>query len=427
MKRGKHYRTINVKPQKVAEEKKTLTMDVPDEVVITLPQYLGDESVPVVKVGDMVKKGQLIAKGEDSMPAYATVSGIVTEVGIYQDSIAISIESDGKDKAVENLQKPVCDSRLSFLNQVRRSGVMNNYAPLFRMLDREDLKGLYVIGTQLEPMLTSAYRTVVEDMDDIMLALSLMVKYLDIRLIVVCLQDVNRDLAEEMMEKAEEYGLKGRLRIRLIAGRYVQRDRDIFTLEMTGRHPEELKYFTLLRASSVSELGNFFRTGMPCITKRITVGGKLIETPCNIKVPVGTRIRDVMEFLGGYIHDPRKIVISGPMQGYPVTTDRTPVTKNMDSIIAFEGRDSVPPTMKECIRCGTCRTGCPMNLSPVSIEKAYNKRKIKDLLRLRVIDCIQCGNCTYICPAKRPLKKACVKSIELLKEAALDGKRRKRN
>ncbi len=420
---GKHYRTINVKPQKVAPEQLTLTMDIPEEVVLTLPQYPGDESVPVVRVGDMVRKGQVIARGEDSMPVYATTSGIITEVGIEQDSVAITIEADRKDRPVDNIVKPHCDSRQSFLAQVRRSGVMNNYFPLFQILDREDLKGLFIIGTQLEPMLTSAYRTVVEDMDDILRGIQVMVEYLDIRLVIVCLQDIHGELAEEMMFKARDYGLEGKLHIRLIKGRYVQRDRDIFTLEMTGRHPEELKYFTLLRVSTVAELGNFFNTGIPCITKRLTVGGNLVETPCNIRVPVGTRIRDVMEFLGGYIHDPRKIVISGPMQGYPVPSDRLPVTKNMDSIIAFEGKDAVPPKMKECIRCGTCRTGCPMNLSPVSIEKAYSRGRIKDLLRLRVIDCIRCGNCTYVCPAKRPLKEACEKSLELLKEAAYDGKR----
>ena len=421
--RVKHYRTINVKSQKIAKEQLTLTMETPREVVLTIPQYAGDESEPVVRVGDMVKKGQLIAKSENSMPTYASISGIVTEIGIIDDDIGITIETDGKDKVAETITKPECDSRQSFLNQVRRSSVMNNYIPLYQILDSEELKGIYIIGTQLEPMLTSAYRTVVEDMDDMLRGLSVISEYLNIRMFVLCMEDVDREIAEEVMAKAADYGLTGKLVVRLIAGRYVQRDRDIFTLEMTGRSVEEMKHFAMLRASTVAELGNFFNTGMPCVMKRITAGGKIIETPCNIKVPVGTRIRDVMEYLGGYIHDPRKIVVSGPMQGYPVTSDRLAVTKNMDSIIAFEGKDSVPPKMKECIRCGTCRRGCPMNLSPVLIEKAYRRKKIKDLLRLRVIDCIRCGNCTYICPAKRPLKKVCEESIELLKEAAIDGKR----
>ena len=422
-KRAKHYRTIHVSRQKIAGEQLTLTMETPDEIAIKVPQYAGDESLPVVKVGDMVKRGQLIAKGENSMPSYASVSGIVTEVEVEDNSIAVTIESDGKDKNADTITKPVCDTRQGFIEQVRRSSVMNNYAPLYQILDRPDLKGVYVAGTQLEPMLTSARRTVIEDMDDLLRGLEVMSEHLNLRMLVVCLEDIDRPAAEEMMAKAEEYNLRGKLRIRLINGRYVQRDKDIYTQEMTGRTPEELKYFTLLRASTVAELGNFFNTGMPCIQKRITVGGKLIETPCNIKVPVGTRIRDVMEYLGGYIHDPRKIVVNGPMQGFTIPNDRLPVSKNMDSLIAFEGKDSIPPKMKECIRCGTCRTGCPMNLSPVLIEKAYRRKNVKDLLRLRVIDCIRCGNCTYICPAKRPLKTVCEESIELLKEAAKDGKR----
>lgn len=417
------YRTIKVKPQKVAREQLSLVMDNPGEVVLSVPQYRGDLSKPVVRIGDRVKKGQLVAKGEDSMPVYATVSGIVTDITEYDDGITeIVVESDGRNRYVDTLEVPVIKSRHEFLNHVRRSGVMNSFTPLFRIFSRENLKGMFLIAMQHEPYATSAYRTLVEDMDDILYACKVAAEFLDLKKIIIVLEDRDYEVADELMEKASRYDLYGIFSIRLIPGRYVQRDPEIFTYEVTGRPAAILKSFAVLRISTIAELGNFLQTGIPCLYKRITVAGKLAGIQCNIKVPVGTRIYDIFEFLGGYKSPPRKIVIGGPIQGYTVDTDKDPVTKDVDIIMAFDGKDSMRPMARECIRCGTCRMGCPMNLSPASIERAYRRKNIKSLLRLRAIDCIQCGNCTYICPAKRPVGEACKKSIELLKEAASDGK-----
>ncbi len=422
-KQGFHYRTIKVKPQRVAREQLSFVMDDSKEVVLSVPQYRGDLSRPVVKVGDRVKKGQLVAKGEGSMPLYASVSGIITDVVEYDDGITeIVVESDNRGRLAETLEKPLIKDRQDFINQVRRSGVMNSFTPLYRIFSGKDFRGMFLIAMQHEPFATSAYRTLVEDMDDILLACRTAVQFMNLKNIIIVMENRDYDIAEEMMDKARDYDLYGKFSIRMIPGKYVQRDRDIFTYEVTGRDPAILRTFAILRVSTMAELGSFLRTGQPCLSKKITVAGSAVKTACNVKVPVGARIMDVMEFLGGYASPPRKIVIGGPIQGYTVDTDRDPVTKDADIIMAFTGRDSTPPKARECIRCGTCRRGCPMKLSPSSIENAYNRENIKALLRLRAIDCIQCGNCTYICPAKRPVGEACRKSIELLKETAEDGK-----
>jgi electron transport complex protein RnfC len=56
-----------------------------------------------------------------------------------------------------------------------------------------------------------------------------------------------------------------------------------------------------------------------------------------------------------------------------------------------------------CIRCGRCLRACPFNLMPTEIEKAYNRRDVESLKKLKVTLCMNCGCCTYVCPSKRKL------------------------
>jgi Na+-translocating ferredoxin:NAD+ oxidoreductase RnfC subunit len=51
-----------------------------DRVELSLSQHIGAPSIPVVKTGDVVKRGQLIAKSADglSVSLHASIDGVVT-------------------------------------------------------------------------------------------------------------------------------------------------------------------------------------------------------------------------------------------------------------------------------------------------------------------------------------------------------------
>ena len=71
----------------------------------------------------------------------------------------------------------------------------------------------------------------------------------------------------------------------------------------------------LSNVTSVSFVGQYFRTGVPLINKRMTVDGDAVAQPKNIIAPIGTQIHDVIEFCGGYKSEPKKIIMGGPMMG----------------------------------------------------------------------------------------------------------------
>ena len=156
-----------------------------------------------------------------------------------------------------------------------------------------------------------------------------------------------------------------------------------------------------MNVTSVAFLATYMKTGMPLITKRITVDGSAIKRPANVIVPIGTPIKDVIEFCGGYLQTPKKILMGGPMMGLALYDDTMPVMKHTNAVIAFGENEARLPDETECIRCGRCMRACPMHLMPPAICQAVESKDINGMKKLGILDCMECGCCSYSCPAHR--------------------------
>ena len=142
---------------------------------------------------------------------------------------------------------------------------------------------------------------------------------------------------------------------------------------------------------------------MPLVKKRVTIDGDAVAKPGNVLLPIGTTIHDAIEFCGGYKEEPRKILMGGPMMGRAVFSDRMPIVKNNNAILAFTKEQSLIPEETACISCGRCHNACPFNLLPTGFADAYEARDVKRLNDLKIMQCMECGSCSYVCPARRPL------------------------
>ena len=173
-----------------------------------------------------------------------------------------------------------------------------------------------------------------------------------------------------------------------------------------------------MNITSVATLGKYIKTGMPLVSKRITVDGSGINEPKNVIVPIGTIISDVVEFCGGHKGEPAKILMGGPMMGLALCNDTLPILKQNNAVLIFDEKDArVNVEESACIRCGRCAAACPMSLMPTLIERYA---KIKDTARLSKIGvgiCMECGSCAYSCPANRPLVQYMRLAKQLEREA----------
>ena len=158
-----------------------------------------------------------------------------------------------------------------------------------------------------------------------------------------------------------------------------------------------------MNVTSVSTLGKYLKTGIPLISKRLTVEGDAVAKPQNIEVPIGTLYRDVIAACGGVKEGVQlgKVIFGGPMMGGAAPGLDYPVLKQNNGLILLSRKAAAVPEPGPCIRCGRCITACPMGLEPVLIAEAFEQKDFEALEKRNVDLCVSCGSCTYACPAKR--------------------------
>lgn len=416
----KHLQSIKVSHEKHTQACATETMPVPDVVCIPMSQHIGAPCKPLVKRGDTVKVGQLIGDTDAfvSAPIHSSVSGTVTGIGTVRsaaggDDKAVIIETDKKQELWEEIAAPEANSREEFVAAVKKSGLVGLGGAAFPTHIKYNPKNLaevdtlIVNGAECEPFITSDHRLMLENSQDIIDGCLLVMKYLELKKGYIGIEE-NKPDAIELLSKMLREQNHPEIEIVTLRARYPQGAERVLIYEVTGKHmragvlPAELGVI-LSNITSIAFVGQYFRTGVPLISKRITVDGSAVKEPKNIIAPIGTRISDIIAFCGGYKEAPKKILMGGPMMGRAIFSDSMPLIKNNNAILAFSGEQALIAEETGCINCGRCFRACPFKLMPTALNDAYENRDADRLRMLQVDQCMECGSCSYVCPAKRPL------------------------
>ena len=141
----------------------------------------------------------------------------------------------------------------------------------------------------------------------------------------------------------------------------------------------------------------------PLCEKVVTIAGKGIARPANLQVKIGTKISDIVDYLGGLKPGLAKIIMGGPMMGFAISSLEIPVTKTTSAVLFLTEDEIDTRPHSQCIRCGWCLEACPMGLEPKEIGIYVEANRSEDTAQFGVFDCFECGSCSYVCPAKRPL------------------------
>lgn len=396
-------------------------MPVPAEVCIPMSMHIGAPCKPLVAKGDTVKVGQLIGDTDAfvSAPIHSSVSGTVKSIETQRNAAGgydqvIVIETDGKQEVCEDIEIPKADNLQEFVAAVRKSGLVGlggasfpthiKYNP--KNIDEVDT--LIVNGAECEPFITSDHRLMLEDTQDIIDGIKLVMKHLNLSKGYIGVEGNKPDAIEKLKATIAEQGLTDSVEVVTLQTTYPQGAERVMIYEITGKTmdagvlPADLGVI-LSNITSIAFVGQYFRTGMPLIEKRMTIDGSAIAEPGNVIAPLGTRIHDIVEFMGGYKAEPKKILMGGPMMGRAIFSDEMPIIKNNNAILAFDGPQSLVPEETNCINCGRCHKACPFNLLPTALTEAMENKDAARLEQLKVMQCMECGSCAYVCPARRPL------------------------
>lgn len=407
---------VHVPHRKHTQDMSAVRMPSPKTVTIPMVMHIGAPATVVVKAGDTVKRGTLIATPSAfvSSPIYSSVSGVVKSIDDFllsngQTTPAVVIESDGEMAVDESVKPPVVDSKESLIEAVKNSGIVGlggaGFPTFVKFNTDKTINELVVNGAECEPYITSDSVTMVDSKDDIGYALEVLIKYLNIENVIIGIESNKPQAIEAMKEIAGRFS---NVTVKTLPPVYPQGGEKVLVYHTTGKVipmgglPIDVGC-VVCNSSTIAAIGKYLKTGMPLIEKCVTVDGQAVNNPQNIIVPIGTSLIDVFEFCGGFKAEPAKVLYGGPMMGIAVPELNAPIIKNTNAVLAFSEKEAKLPDTTACIKCGACANHCPFGIDPRAIAKAYSDNDLEKTKELGVTLCMECGCCSFVCPANRPL------------------------
>ena len=392
-------------------------MPSPARVVIHLSQHIGSPSTPIVKVGDEVKTGQLIAEasGFVSIPQHASISGKISKIdrfyhptGIKQ--VAIEITSDDQDEWVQlvdeadfmNLSPSEMKERVAAAGICGMGGA--GFPTVVKLSPPEDkpIDTVILNGVECEPYLTADYRLMLERGEDIIQGLKLIMKMVNARRGVIGIE-ANKPDAIELMQRlcAQDPALEVvPLKLKYPQGAekqliYAATKRKV---PNAGGLPSAVGVVVQNVATAVA-IYEAIRYRKPLIERVISVTGRIVKNPKNLKARIGTPYSELVDFCSGLTEPAGKYISGGPMMGFAIPNLDAPVAKGSSGLVIFDTREAHDLEEKDCLRCARCVDVCPMDLMPSLLAMNVKAKNLDMAAKLGLNDCIKCGSCAYVCPA----------------------------
>ncbi len=409
--------------KELASEKAIVALPMPAALYIPLQQHIGAPAEVLVKEGDLVKKGQMIARsgGAVSAPQHAATSGrikAVTDIpaphpsGLAQTTIIL--EPDGKDEWVD-LPEPIADPFAAdphaIHERVAQSGIVGMGGAAFpsavklNLGTQKKLEILLLNGAECEPYLTCDDRVMREYPDEIIDGARIMAHALGTSRVIIAIEQ-NKPQAIDIMTRAAS-AFPG-VEVIGVPVQYPMGSERHLVQAITGRETPARKLTADLgvvvhNVATARAVHHAVRFGRPLVARVVTVSGGAIREPKNVWTPIGARIADLAEFCGGFAARPESVVNGGPMMGQPLASLEAPVVKGTSGILALTAEEVNDRPANACIRCGSCITVCPCGLSPVEMAAFIRKDNLEGAAKLGVMDCFSCGSCSWVCPSHIPL------------------------
>ncbi len=413
---------LHIPHRKNTAQMPAVRMTPPASVRIPMSQHIGAPATPVVKVGDKVFVGTLIAEagGYVSSPIHSSVSGTVKKIDSFlmsngRSCQAVLIESDGEMTPDPEIKAPQLQSFDDFSAAVRASGLVGLGGAGFPAAVKFDaekkglIKKIVVNGAECEPYITSDTRTMLDDAEYIVKGIALLERFTSAEEIVI---GVEENKAECIAKLSGLLSDDSKVRVVTLPSTYPQGAEKILIYNTTGLVVPEGGLpadvgCVVMNVTSLAFLAKYAETGMPLVEKCVTVDGSAIKNPMNVIAPIGTAVQDIIDFTGGYSEEAGKVLYGGPMMGIAMYNTADPIMKNTNAIVALNRKDSEPKKQTPCIHCGRCVSACPMGLNPTLYSKALKVSDSADraarLTEAKINLCMECGCCSFVCPAARPL------------------------
>lgn len=392
---------------------------IPETVCIPTDMHIGAPSQVIVKKGERVLLGQVIATpvGNFGLPVHATVSGEVMGIHSRQmlgkkPSTCIEIQNDGLDEwaplsplgdvetaPAEQIIQAVQDAGISGLGGACFPSHIKMKIPEGKSADTVILN-----GAECETFLTSDHRLMLETPEQVVKGLRAIMRAMKVDKGIIAIEDNKMDAVLAIQEAAK--GAQG-ISVNVLKTKYPQGGEKQLIEACTKRQVPSgglpvdagVAVFNVGTAAAICDA---VELGQPLVSRVVTVTGEVKE-PANLRVRFGTSFQAAIDAAGGTVQEPGKIFAGGSMTGIAVPDTAISLIKANNGIVVLGKKDAELPEASNCIRCARCVRACPVKLNPQRMYELYEKADLSGAKKNNVNECIVCGACSYVCPARLPL------------------------
>jgi len=390
---------------------------LPERIILPLRQHIGIPPQPVVRTGDHVLKGQLIAtaNGYVSIPLHASTSGTVIDINDYPvphaeelEATCIVIRPDGEDQWCEI--KPIHEYSTLDPEQLQEviracgiTGLGGAGFPAHVKLNEgvvNTVETLIINGVECEPYITCDDRLIQEKAHYVVAGTRMIRHAVQAKNCVIAVEDDMPEAYEALLKLVDEDIELVRVPTRYPAGGEKQLIQVLTGKEVpSGGLPIHIG-IVMHNVATAASVYRAVTRGEPLISRYVTITGK-VKTPRNLQVLLGTPVSDCLKACGYEHNEDHRVILGGPMMGIHIRNPDIPIIKTTNCVLIQEIKP-LPPEMP-CIRCGACMDVCPVRLMPQQLYWHAKTDNYEELQRYHIFDCIECGCCSYVCPSRIPL------------------------
>ena len=398
-------------------------MPFPSEVVLPVRQHAGTPARVVVKRGDRVERGDVLATADGfiSAPVHASAAGQVAAIEQWphpdgSHSLAIRIVVEPWSAQMPR-PRMIPDwhtlTPAQIVGAVQNAGVVGLGGAAFPThVKLAPPKGatvhtILVNGAECEPYLTTDHRSMVEYPQRVMLGVRVMRRALGVSNVVIGVEKNKPDAIAALTAALPD---NPDITVLPLTVKYPQGAEKMLIHAVLGREVPSGKLpvsvgVIVQNVGSVAMIGEVFESGLPLVERIVTVTGHGVKRPSNLIVPVGTKLSDLLDYCGGATADAAEILFGGPMMGLAVRDLATPVLKGTTGVVVLTRQEVRAQASYPCIHCGFCVEACPMFLDPQYLGSLARAGRYEDMVDHHLADCMLCGSCSYVCPSNIPLSQ----------------------
>ncbi len=380
------------------------------------------ESVPVVSIGDEVKKGTLIAKpsGNFGINIFSPISGKVLNISDKLDitgefSKHILIMNDNKN-LVENLHELEAQNMVNLTTRLKECGLIDTLSGLptylkYAYTGSRAYTSLYILMDSTDPNNT-VNQTIAEfKMEEVVNGAKYFMNITNATSITFIYTDKNHRLADKLKKHIAENKKNYDYKIKFIPNKYPYDNLYLLALSVARKKMHKKSSFldagiTFETAESCYNFCRAVEFNKPVTSKIVTIDGDNVIRKGNYSVQNGVSYESLLDFIGVEDKDCSAVFIDGNlMNGKAQYNPEISISFFTDTVMYMKYEKNTLEKEYPCISCGKCAGVCPVFLNPQRIDRAYLSEDHDELAKLKIQSCIECGCCSFVCPSKRFLKQ----------------------